>query len=421
MKVLVQNCRRTSLKFCLIETDPERAKSDAEEILASGTVEKIGMAESLIRYSDAKGHQIEDKSIILELSLAVQKMLQYLTDPEHGIIADPSEIDAVGHRIVHGGETFSEAEEITPEVLNRIRDCIPLAPLHNPPGVMAYEVASLLLPNVPHVAVFDTAFHQTMPDYAYLYALPFSVYEHHQIRRYGFHGSSHASIPGRLERLTDTPRSDMNIISVHLGNGSSIAAIEGGKSVDTSMGMTPLEGLAMSTRSGDIDPAIVLFLMEKENLEPDQANNLLNKHSGLLGITDLSSDMREVLAKVEAGDDRARLALDVFCYRIRKYIGSYSAVLGRVDHIAFTGGIGENAALVRQKACQGLEGFGVEFDDERNQAANNQACPITKDGSRVQAWVIPTTQEIMIARDTMRCVLNEPREPVGAVGGDARA
>ncbi len=404
MKVLVLNCGSSSLKFQLIETSPELIESDSEEVLAEGLVEKIGMAESTIRYSSNTGHNVKEKPVVLEHSVAVEKVIYHLTHGKHGVIESVNDIDAVGHRIVHGGEKFSDSAIITDEVLAMIRECVPLAPLHNPPNILGYEVAVQVLPNTPHVAVFDTAFHQTMPDWAYMYALPYSLYERFSIRRYGFHGSSHRYLTYQLEKLTGKPKEEMNIITAHLGNGGSMAAIKGGKSIDTSMGMTPLEGLVMGTRAGDIDPAIPLFLMEEENLELDQANNLLNKHSGLVGVSGVSNDMREISAASDAGNDRARLAIDIFCYRIRKYIGAYAAALGHVDHIAFTAGIGENTPLVRKKACEGLEVLGVKFDDDRNMEFDRGEGMISTDDSKIKVWIVPTDEEIVIARDTMHCV-----------------
>ena len=405
MKVLVLNSGSSSLKFQLIETDPERMENDSEEVLAEGLVERIGMTQSVVKYSNHRGETLKDTPVILEHGVAVETLIKLLTDSKHGVIAKVGDIEAVGHRVVHGGEKFSESALITPEVLEQIRQCVELAPLHNPPNILGYEVAVHVLPNVPHVAVFDTAFHQTMPDYAFLYALPYQLYERFQIRRYGFHGSSHRYVAGRLAKVTNTPLTNMNTITIHIGNGCSMAAIHNGKSVDTSMGMTPLEGLVMGTRAGDIDPAIILYLMEREGLEIEQANALLNKHSGLLGLSGISNDMRELEAGLDRGEDRARLAIDVFCYRIRKYIGAYAAALGGVDHIAFTAGIGEHSELIRAKCCEGLKFLGIDFSPERNKAFNHKEGCITTDASRVKAWVIPTNEERVIARDTMQCVL----------------
>jgi acetate kinase len=405
MKVLVVNCGSSSLKFQLIETSIEDMENETEKHLAEGIVEKIGMAQSLVRYSNHRGDTVRETPMVLEHSVAVEILLNHLTHPDHGIIRSVGDIEAVGHRVVHGGERFSASAVITPDVLGEIRACVDLAPLHNPPNILGYEEASRRLRNVPHVAVFDTAFHQTMPDYAYMYALPYSLYENRRIRRYGFHGASHRYLRYRLAKLNGLSREELNIITIHLGNGCSMAAIKEGKSIDTSMGMTPLEGLVMGTRAGDIDPAIILYLMQEEDIDLDQANSLLNKHSGLRGISGISNDMREIEKTMRDGNDRARLAVDVFSYRIRKYIGAYAAALGRVDHIAFTAGIGENSVCVRKKCCEGLGIIGVEFDDQRNQDRNGKEGLISTDESKVKVWIIPTNEELVIARDTMRCVL----------------
>ena len=407
MKILVLNCGSSSLKFQLIDTDHEKMAAGTEMVLAEGLVEKIGAADSVIRYENHKNDTVKEKPVILEHSVAVEKVIYHLTHKKHGVIEKAEEIEAVGHRVVHGGEKFSESAIITPDVLEMMRQCIELAPLHNPPNIYGYEVASQVLPSIPHVAVFDTAFHQTMPDYAYMYALPYSLYEKDQVRRYGFHGSSHRYVTSRVARLAGQKVEDINVITCHLGNGCSMAAVAGGKSVDTSMGMTPLEGLVMGTRAGDIDPAIILFLMEKEDLELEQANALLNKHSGLLGVSGLSNDMRELSAGRDEGNDRARLAIDMFCYRIRKYIGAYAAALGRVDHIVFTAGIGENTAHVRRDACKGLEVMGVELDENLNKEVDRGEGKISTENSTIGVWIVPTNEELVIARDTMMCVLGK--------------
>ncbi|NQU44475.1 acetate kinase [bacterium] len=430
MKVLVLNCGSSSLKFQLIETDQKRIESQTEEVLAEGQVEKIGQAESIVSYKNHKGDRIKETPVILEHAAAVGVLLKHLTHAKHGVIEKTEDIEAIGHRVVHGGEMFSESAVIDSAVLEKIRECASLAPLHNPPNILGYEVASQTLPNIPHVAVFDTAFHQTMPDYAFIYALPYVLYQRFQIRRYGFHGSSHRYVSQRLGKLAEQPTEDIKSITIHIGNGCSMAAIKGGHSVDTSMGMTPLEGLVMGTRAGDIDPAIILFLMEKENLELDQANNLLNKHSGLLGITSVSNDMRELEKAMEKGNDRARLAIDIFCYRIKKYIGAYIAALGGCDHIAFTAGIGENSPLVRRKVCEGLECFGLKLDKTRNDELNREEGLISTDDSSIKVWIVPTNEEIVIARDTMTCVTERmgtntpasdkwPDLPAGSVGRES--
>jgi acetate kinase len=406
MKVLVLNCGSSSLKFQLIETDLQRIESETDEVLADGMVEKIGQAESIVAYSNCKGDKVKENAVVLEHSTAVEVLLQHLTHAKHGVIEKIEDIGAVGHRVVHGGESFSESAVIDGPVFDKIRECVALAPLHNPPNILGYEVASQVLPNIPHVAVFDTAFHQTMPSFAYMYALPYSLYERFAIRRYGFHGSSHRYVVQRLAKLTKKSLEGTKVITVHIGNGCSMAAVKDGKSVDTSMGMTPLEGLVMGTRAGDIDPAIVLFLMEKENLELSQANNLLNKHSGLLGISGFANDMRELEKAASEGHERARLAIDIFCYRIRKYIGAYAATLGGVDHVIFTAGIGQHSTLIRRKCCEGLGFLGLEFSDERNESLNHKEGEITTDAAHAKAWIIPTNEELVIARDTMLCVTN---------------
>lgn len=410
MKVFVLNCGSSSLKFQLIETDPARMEAETDEKLAEGQVEKIGQAESIVTYSSGKGRDIRQTEVILEHTAAVETLLKHLTHPEHGVIEKVEDIEAVGHRVVHGGEAFSRSVVIDQKVLAKIQECAALAPLHNPPNILGYEVASQLLPRIPHVAVFDTAFHQTMPPHAYLYAVPYSLYERFAVRRYGFHGSSHRNVVHRLQKLTGAPVSELDMITIHLGNGCSMAAIKDGKSIDTSMGMTPLEGLVMGTRAGDIDAGVTLYLMERENLEIDQANNVLNKHSGLLGVSGISNDMRELLKAAEKGNPRAALAIDIFCYRIRKYIGAYMAATSGVDHVVFTAGIGENAATVRRKCCEGLERLGIEFSKKRNQDLGSQEGLISTDESRVKVWVIHTNEEIVIARDTMQCVLEQKKK-----------
>jgi acetate kinase len=379
-------------------------EEDKDIKLASGIVDKIGMTSSVIKY-DAQGQDsIKKTATILEHKVAIEQVLALLTDREVGVIEDKKEIDAVGHRIVHGGEKFSESAIITSEVLKGIDDCIDYAPLHNPHNIRGYKVSKQLLPDIPHVAVFDTAFHQTMPPYAYVYGLPYVLYKKHGIRRYGFHGTSHRYVSWRVPRLLGVKQEDRRIITAHLGNGCSMAAVKYGESVDTSMGFTPLEGLIMGTRCGDMDPAIILTIMAKEELSLHEANTLMNKHSGLIGISGVSNDMREIINEMEKGNEKAKLALDIFCYRVKKYIGSYAAAMGGVDDIVFTGGIGENAIIVREKSCDGLEFMGVEFDKEKNVELNGKEGTISKKNSKVSVWVIPTNEELKIARDTVRLV-----------------
>ena len=404
MRVLVLNCGSSSVKFQLIETSLKMIEEDKDIKLASGIVDKIGMTSSVIKY-DAQGRDsIKKTATILEHKVAIEQVLALLTDREVGVIEDKKEIDAVGHRIVHGGEKFSESAIITSEVLKGIDDCIDYAPLHNPHNIRGYKVSKQLLPDIPHVAVFDTAFHQTIPPYAYIYGLPYTLYKKYGIRRYGFHGTSHRYVSWRVPKLLGVGQEDRKIITIHLGNGCSMAAVKYGESVDTSMGFTPLEGLIMGTRCGDIDPAIILTIMAKEELSLHEANTLMNKHSGLIGISGVSNDMREIIDEMEKGNEKAKLALDIFCYRIKKYIGSYAAAMGGVDDIVFTGGIGENAIIVREKSCEGLEFMGVEFDKEKNVELNGKEGTISKKNSKVSVWVIPTNEELKIARDTVRLV-----------------
>jgi len=404
MRVLVLNCGSSSVKFQLIETSLKMIEEDKDIKLASGIVDKIGMTSSVIKY-DAQGQDsIKKTATILEHKVAIEQVLALLTDREVGVIEDKKEIDAVGHRIVHGGEKFSESAIITSEVLKGIDDCIDYAPLHNPHNIRGYKVSKQLLPDIPHVAVFDTAFHQTIPPYAYIYGLPYTLYKKYGIRRYGFHGTSHRYVSWRVPKLLGVGQEDRKIITIHLGNGCSMAAVKYGESVDTSMGFTPLEGLIMGTRCGDIDPAIILTIMAKEELSLHEANTLMNKHSGLIGISGVSNDMREIIDEMEKGNEKAKLALDIFCYRVKKYIGSYAAAMGGVDDIVFTGGIGENAIIVREKSCEGLEFMGVEFDKEKNVELNGKEGTISKKNSKVSVWVIPTNEELKIARDTVRLV-----------------
>ncbi|MBD3266335.1 acetate/propionate family kinase, partial [bacterium] len=323
---------------------------------------------------------------------------------EVGVVNSPDEIDAVGHRVVHGGEKFQKSVEIDEEIMKGIRDCVEFAPLHNPHNIVGYYACREVLPNCPHVAVFDTAFHQTMAPKAYLYGLPYQIYQKHGIRRYGFHGTSHRYVSYRLGQLVGTPREKLKIITCHLGNGCSAAAINCGKSVDTTMGFTPLEGLLMGTRCGDIDASIILTLMAKEELTLNEANNLLNKHSGLQGISGVSSDMREIANAADGGNDRAKIALDMFSYRMKKYIGAYAAAMDGVDHIVFTGGIGENCEFVRRDATSGMQFMGVKIGSELNQQHVGREGRISTEDSHVGVWVIPTNEELVFVRDTVRCI-----------------
>ncbi len=396
MIVLVLNAGSSSVKYQVI--DPEKHES-----LARGVVERIGMSGAILTHRKVSDKEIRLSGEILDHKMAIEYVLSILLSKNHGVIKDRKEIDAVGHRVVHGGEAFSASVLISEEVMSEIRRCIDFAPLHNPPNLKGINAAMQLLPGVPQVAVFDTAFHQTMPKYAYLYALPYTLYKRHGIRRYGFHGTSHRYVADRAAQMLHKPKEELRIITCHLGNGASAAAIKYGKSVDTSMGFTPLEGLVMGTRSGDLDPAIILQIMHKEELTPNDATTLLNKHSGLIGISGLSSDMREIEDEYET-NDRARLAHDIFTYRLKKYIGAYAAAMGGVDAIVFTGGIGENSVMVREHSLQGLEYMGVKLDKARNEAKDKKERLISADDSKVKVLVIPTNEELVIAMDTMRIV-----------------
>ncbi len=408
MNVLVLNAGSSSLKFVLFRTDPDRMARDEDERLAHGIVERIG-GHALIRFDAAGGSQLREAVAVRDHRGAVARVLEWLASEDSGVpIGGVGEIDAVGHRVVHGGERFRHSVLIDDEVIRGIEDNIELAPLHNPhnlKGILA--VRDTLGASVPQAAVFDTSFHQTLPDYAYLYAIPYSLYRRHRIRRYGFHGTSHRYVAYRYRVLTGTSREATRVVSLHLGNGCSACAISGGDSVDTSMGVTPLEGLVMGTRSGDLDPAILGYIAAKDGLSLDAVETLLNNQSGLLGISGLTHDMRELLAEAHEHDDRrARLAIEIFAYRARKYIGAYLAAMGGADAVIFTGGIGENAAEVRARICDGLEWMGLELDEGANAAATGGVeARISTAESRLAAWVIPTDEELLIARDTVRLVL----------------
>lgn len=396
MIVLVLNAGSSSVKYQVI--DPEKRAS-----LAKGLVERIGMSGAVLTHQKVGDKEIRLSGEILDHKMAIEYVVSILLSKNHGVIKDRKEIDAVGHRVVHGGEAFSASVLISEEVMSEIRRCIDYAPLHNPPNLKGINAAMQLLPNVPQVAVFDTAFHQTMPKYAYLYALPYTLYKRHGIRRYGFHGTSHRYVSDRAVELMDKPKEELRIITCHLGNGASAAAIKYGKSVDTSMGFTPLEGLVMGTRSGDLDPAIILQIMHKEELTPNDATTLLNKHSGLIGVSGISSDMREIEDEYET-NERARLAHDIFTYRLRKYIGAYAAAMGGADVIVFTGGIGENSVMVREHSLQGLEFMGIKLDKTKNEASDKKEREISADDSKVKVLVVPTNEELVIAMDTMKIV-----------------
>ena len=409
MKVLVLNCGSSSLKFQLVETDEELARTGRDKTLAKGLVENIG-GTAMIRYEPLGGKVLKETEDILEHKIAVDRSLALLTDPQRGVIRDRSEIAAVGHRVVHGGERFKSSVLMDDDVLEGIEACFDMAPLHNPPNVRGYRAARAVLPQVPQVAVFDTSFHQTMPAEAYVYGIPYVLYQRHGIRRYGFHGTSHRFVSRRAaEMLGRSPEEPaLRVITCHLGNGCSIAAVRGGRSIDSSMGFTPLEGLVMGTRCGDIDPAVLLHIIAREEIGPTELNALLNKHSGLLGISGVSNDMRALLEAEASGNERAKLAVDVFCYRLRKYIAAYTGVLGGVDAVAFAGGIGENAPAIRARSLTGLDAFGLSIDPVRNEAARGTEADISPAGSVARVLVVITNEELLIARDTYRIVSGLP-------------
>jgi len=396
LKVLVINCGSSSLKYQLIETKEDR-------LMAKGLVERIGIEGSVITHETIGKDKVKTEENMKDHKDAIKHVVTHLTDGKTGAIASMDEIEAVGHRVVHGGEKFSESVLINDEVLKTIEECSDLAPLHNPPNITGIKAAMEMMPGVPMVAVFDTSFHQTMPESSYIYALPYEYYEKYKVRRYGFHGTSHRYIAERAADFLRVDKDKLNVISCHLGNGGSLCAIENGKSVDTSMGFTPLEGLVMGTRCGDIDPAIVTYIMEKENLSLADINNVMNKKSGYLGISGVSSDSRDIEEAAEKGNKRAQLALDVFAKRVKKYIGAYYAEMGRVDAIVFTAGIGENSKTTRKDIINGLECFGVKLDEELNNTGKGERVISTED-SKIKVLVIPTNEELMIARDTNEIV-----------------
>jgi len=374
-----------------------------EECLAWGLVERIGSHGALLKHNRHDGHTTKIAGDISDHTKAIEFILAILLAPNHGVIKDQSEIDAVGHRVVHGGEKFTSSVMIDEEVMSQLRDCIELAPLHNPHNMKGINACTAMLGDKPQVAVFDTSFHQGMPDHAYLYALPYTLYKRYGIRRYGFHGTSHRYIADRAAVMMGKPIEDINLITCHLGNGCSSAAVKGGVSIDTSMGFTPTEGLIMGTRTGDIDPAVLLYIMSREEIGQSEANSLINKHSGLYGISGISNDMREIESEALAGNSRAEVALDMFCYRVKKYIGAYAVAMGGLDGIVFTGGIGENSDVVRAKSLSGLEFIDVELDVEKNKIRSSEERFIDN-SSGVRVMVIPTNEELVIARDTLELV-----------------
>ena len=398
MKILVLNCGSSSIKYKLFDMT-------TKEVLAQGGIEKIGLVGSFLKLTLPNGEKKILEKDIPEHTAGIEFILNTLVSPEYGAIKSLDEINAVGHRMVHGGERFSESVLLNKEVLDAFIACNDLAPLHNQANLKGVNAVSAILPNVPQVGVFDTAFHQTMPDYAYMYAIPYELYEKYGVRRYGFHGTSHRYVSQRVCEFLGVDPKGKKIITCHIGNGGSISAIKDGKCIDTSMGLTPLEGLVMGTRSGDIDAGAVTFIMEKEGLNATGVSNLLNKKSGVLGVSGVSSDMRELEAAVAAGNPKAILAEKMYFYRIKKYIGAYAAALGGVDIILFTGGVGENQANCRSEVCEGLEFMGVKIDLEKNKVRGEEAI-ISADDSKVTVAVIPTDEELMIASDTL-AILNK--------------
>ena len=397
MKILVINCGSSSVKYQLIDTDNEIA-------LAKGLVARIGMSASVLTHKPHDRDEIKVSGEILDHIVAVEYVISILLSENHGVIKDRSEIQAIGHRVVHGGEKFTSSVLITQPLMSEIRSLIELAPLHNPHNIRGINACMKTLPGVPQVAVFDTAFHYQMPPYAYVYGIPYVMYKRYGIRRYGFHGTSHQYVSERAASMMNKPMKDLRIITCHLGNGASIAAVDHGVSVDTSMGFTPLEGLLMGTRSGDLDPAIILHIMAREELSLHEANTLLNKHSGLAGISGISSDMREITESADDGNANAKLALDIYCYRLKKYIASYAAVMGGLDTLVFTAGVGENSPLVRKMSCEKLQFIGVDIDDAKNEQVKGVESDISTADAEVRTLVIPTNEELMIARDTKRIV-----------------
>jgi acetate kinase len=398
MKILVINCGSSSLKYQVFNMEQE-------EVLAKGNVEKIGIDGSFIKYKNNKGFSSQDEHVIKDHSDAIKLVFAALTDENNGVIKDVNEINAIGHRVVHAGEKYASSVLITEDVKNALKECIELAPLHNPPNIVGIEACEEVMPNVQHVGVFDTAFHQSMPKTSYLYGLPYEYYKNYGVRRYGFHGTSHKYVANRAAKMLGKPASELNIITCHLGNGASITAVKNGKSFDTSMGFTPLEGLIMGTRCGDIDPAIIPFIMDKEKLNLDEVNDVMNKKSGVLGISGVSNDFRELEDAANEGHELAKIALETYAYRVRKYIGSYAAAMNGVDAIVFTAGIGENSNVIREMVCSDLSFLGVEIDPELNDQRGKEL-DVSKDSAKVRVLVIPTNEELMIARDTKEIIEN---------------
>ncbi|MBP3288331.1 MAG: acetate kinase [Muribaculaceae bacterium] len=397
MKILVLNCGSSSVKYKLIDTD-------TDVTMAEGGVEKIGLEDGFLKFKKPDGSKEIKQLGLIDHKAAVMAILENLTDPNVGCIKSFEEIDAVGHRVVHGGEKFASSVLITNEVIQQVKDCYDLAPLHNPANITGIEAITALLPDVPQVGVFDTAFHQTMPARSFMYAIPYEYYKNDGVRRYGFHGTSHRYVSQRAAEILGEPIEKLKMVTCHIGNGGSITAVDGGKSIDTSMGLTPTEGLMMGTRTGDIDPGAITYLMTKHGMSAADVQTLINKKSGVAGISGISNDMREIEAAVNAGDPRAKLALDMYELRILKYVGAYAAEMGGLDVIVFTGGVGENQTGVRENVCEPLKFMGVEIDKELNAVTRGTETIISTPSSRVKVLIVPTDEELTIARDTQEIV-----------------
>ena len=397
MKILVLNCGSSSIKYQLFDMA-------SGVVLAKGIVEKIGLKGSFLKNERFDGDKVKLDGEILDHQTGIEYLLGLMISKKRGVIKDLNEIDAIGHRLVHGGETFQESCYLDDVTIKGVEDCSDLAPLHNPANLKGIYAMKMVLPNVPQVGVFDTSFHQTMPDYSFMYALPYSLYKKYGIRRYGFHGTSHSYVSKRACEILNRDYNTQKIITCHLGNGASITAIKDGKSLDTSMGLTPVEGLIMGTRSGDVDAGALTLIMEKEEIDFSSLNTLLNKHSGILGISGISSDMREVESAAEEGDERAVLALKMYEYRVKKYIGAYAAAMGGVDLLIFAGGIGENGSETRENICRNLEYMGIEFDRQINSGVRGKELVISKKNSRVTVMIVPTNEEFVIATETREIV-----------------
>ena len=394
MIILVLNCGSSSVKYKLFDMSKQ-------EVMAQGGVEKLGLPGSFLKFTLPSGEKVVLEKELPEHNVAIQFILSILTDNKYGCIKSLNEIDAVGHRVVHGGEKFSSSVRITNEVIGKVVECIDLAPLHNPPNLKGIRAMDAIIPGIPQVAVFDTAFHQTMPDYAYMYGLPYSLYKKYGIRRYGFHGTSHRFVSQRACDVLGVPYEKQRIITAHIGNGGSITAIKDGKSIDTTMGLTPVEGLLMGTRCGDVDAGALSFIMDKEGLNAAGLSDLINKQSGVMGLSNISSDMREIEAAIEEGDKKAILTMNVFNYRIKKYIGAYAAALGGLDILVFTGGVGENQWSTRTEVCRDMEFMGIKLDEAKNDHMRGKEMVISTPDSKVTVIVVPTDEELTIAKDTL--------------------